>query len=190
MTTGGTDRLDRVEALLAQIAESQARTQQNVEELSVGLRETRAIADSNARAVQAWESRIEEGIADAEEVSTSMAASTNEQLSSSITDTVAMISDLGRQQAETDQRFNILLEEARADRREWRQHREESSQQFNTLIEEARADRQEWRQKFDEQVAVMQSDRQSNANQFEAALELIRGLFLEIQELWREFRAG
>lgn len=151
-----TERLDRIEAILAQVAESQQRTQ--------------AICESNARAIQAWETRIEDGIADAEEVSTSMAASTNEQLSSSIADTVAMIGDLGRQQgqmmqqqAETDQRFNVLLEENRTDRKEWRQ-------------------------KFDEQIAQMQSDRLSHANRFQAMQEILQSHLLEIQRLARDIQ--
>ncbi|PSB05680.1 hypothetical protein C7B76_31020 [filamentous cyanobacterium CCP2] len=47
------DRLDRVERIL--------------ETLAVELRETRAIVDSNARSIQAWEARIEENRTEAEE---------------------------------------------------------------------------------------------------------------------------
>jgi chaperonin cofactor prefoldin len=39
-----------------------------------------------------------------------------QQLRASIDDTVAMIADLARQQQDTDQRFTIYLEDARADR--------------------------------------------------------------------------
>jgi hypothetical protein len=39
-----------------------------------------------------------------------------QQLRVSIDDTVAMIADLARQQQDTDQRFTIYLEDARADR--------------------------------------------------------------------------
>jgi|GEM_PF-1380829 len=45
-------RLDRIESILARVAEQQA-------ELQSELRETRAIADSNARSIQAWESKFE-----------------------------------------------------------------------------------------------------------------------------------
>ena len=78
--TYSSDRLDRVEQLLATVAESQARTQIIVEQNAAGLRETRAIADSNARAIEAWSSRIEDGIAEAEEVSSSMSANTNRRV--------------------------------------------------------------------------------------------------------------
>ena len=107
--TQSTDRLDRIEALLATVAESQAATQANLEA-------TRQITDSNARAIEAWSSRIEEGIAEAEEVSSSMSANTNRRMEDAIADTVQLIGNLGNQLAETDQRFNTLLEEARADR--------------------------------------------------------------------------
>lgn len=43
-------------------------------------------------------------------------STTDDMIRSSITDVVEMISDLGRQQQETDQRFNTLLADARADR--------------------------------------------------------------------------
>ena len=128
--TQSTDRLDRIEALLATVAESQARTEANlsrteqlVAQNAAGLRETRAIADSNARAIEAWSSRIEEGIAEAEEVSSSMSANTNTRMEDAIADTVQMIANLGQQQQEamhrhqeTDQRFEVFLAEARADR--------------------------------------------------------------------------
>ena len=127
--TQSTDRLDRIEALLATVAESQARTEANlsrteqlVAQNAAGLRETRAIADSNARAIEAWSSRIEEGIAEAEEVSSSMSANTNTRMEDAIADTVQMIANLGQQQEamhrhqEADQRFEMFLAEARADR--------------------------------------------------------------------------
>ena len=128
--TQSTDRLDRIEALLATVAESQARTEANlsrteqlVAQNAAGLRETRAIADSNARAIEAWSSRIEEGIAEAEEVSSSMSANTNTRMEDAIADTVQMIANLGQQQQEAmhrhqeaDQRFEMFLAEARADR--------------------------------------------------------------------------
>ena len=128
--TQSTDRLDRIEALLATVAESQARTEANlsrteqlVAQNAAGLRETRAIADSNARAIEARSSRIEEGIAEAEEVSSSMSANTNTRMEDAIADTVQMIANLGQQQQEAmhrhqeaDQRFEMFLAEARADR--------------------------------------------------------------------------
>ena len=128
--TQSTDRLDRIEALLATVAESQARTEANlsrteqlVAQNAAGLRETRAIADSNARAIEAWSSRIQEGIAEAEEVSSSMSANTNTRMEDAIADTVQMIANLGQQQQEAmhrhqeaDQRFEVFLAEARADR--------------------------------------------------------------------------
>jgi hypothetical protein len=45
-----------------------------------------------------------------------------QQLRTSIDDTVAMIGDLARQQQETDQRFTIFLEDARADRQRSAEH--------------------------------------------------------------------
>ena len=57
-----------------------------------------------------------------------------------ITDTVQMIANLGQQQHETEQRFNTLLEEARADRQRAEQHKTEVDQRFGVFLAEARAD--------------------------------------------------
>ncbi len=133
--TQSSDRLDRVEALLATVAESQARTQIIVEQNAAGLRETRAISDSNARAIEAWSSRIEDGIAEVEEVSSSMAANINRRMEEAITDTVSMIANLGRQQQETDQRFEVFLAEARADRAEMRAAREANSTEHRAFTQ-------------------------------------------------------
>ncbi|HEY9878157.1 MAG TPA: hypothetical protein V6D29_06855 [Leptolyngbyaceae cyanobacterium] len=103
MTTGPTDRLDRIEAILAQVAESQQRTQQ--------------ITESNARAIEANSNAItqmREELQQADERS-------RQRLEETTADVVNMISGLGQQLEETDNRFNVLLEEARADRQEWQQ---------------------------------------------------------------------
>ena len=119
--TQSSDRLDRIEAIL------EANAQQLVE--------TRQIADSNARAIEAWGSRIEEGIAEAGEVSSSMAANTNRRMEEAIADTVGMIANLGRQQQETDQRFEVFLAEARADRAEMRAAREANSTEHRAFTQ-------------------------------------------------------
>ena len=140
--TLSSDRLDRIEALLATVAESNAASTQRLDrieaiqaETAVGLRETRAITDSNARAIEAWSSRIEEGIAEAEEVSSSMAANTNRRMEDAIADTVQMIAGMGRQQQETDQRFEVFLAEARADRAEMRAAREANATEHRAFTQ-------------------------------------------------------
>jgi hypothetical protein len=62
-----------MEALLATTIEGLARTGAN-------LARTEKIVESNARAIEAWGGRIEDGIAEAEEVSSSMSANTNRRL--------------------------------------------------------------------------------------------------------------
>jgi hypothetical protein len=136
------DRLDRIEAILAENAKQ--------------LVETRQITESNARAIEAWSSRIEEGIAEAEEVSSSMSANTNTRMEAAITDTVQMIANLGTQLAETDKRFNNLLEEGRADRAEMR------------------AAREQW-----------QLEAQANTTEHRAFTQNIQILLAEIARLWQ-----
>ncbi|MEA5449646.1 hypothetical protein VB780_13760 [Leptolyngbya sp. CCNP1308] len=119
--TYSSDRLDRMEALLASTIE--------------GLSRTEKIVESNARAIEAWGDRIEDGIAEAEEVSSSMAANTNRRMEEAITDTVQMIANLGQQQQETDQRFEVFLAEARADRAEMRAAREANSTEHRAFTQ-------------------------------------------------------
>ena len=165
--TYSSDRLDRVEALLATVAESQARTQIIVEQNAAGLRETRAIADSNARAIEAWSSRIEDGIAEAEEVSSSMAANTNRRMEEAITDTVQMIANLGQQQQESAQRAE--------------QHKAESDQRFEVFLAESRADRAEMRAAREQ----WQLETQANATEHRAFTQNIQVLLAEIARLWQ-----
>lgn len=147
--TYNSDRLDRMEALLATTIEGLARTEK--------------ITESNARAIEAWSSRIEEGIEEAEEVSSATAANTNRRMEDAIADTVTMIANLGQQQQETDQRFNNLLEESRADR-----------QRFDQLLEEARADRQR-----------ADRDRALNESEHRAFRETFQTMLAQIAQLWQ-----
>jgi len=148
-----TDRLDRMEALLASTIEGLARTETLIAE-------TWQITDSNARAIEAWSSRIEDGIAEAEEVSSSMVANTNRRMEEAITDTVTMISDLSRQQQETDQRFEVWLQDSRADRQRAEQR-----------------DR-EWQERFDQAM-------QANATEHRAFTQNTQMLLAEIARLWQ-----
>jgi len=168
--TQSSDRLDRIEALLATVAESNAASTQRLDRIEAGLEATQAglsrterIVESNARAIEAWSSRIEDGMAEAEEISSAMAANTNRRMEEAITDTVQMIANLGQQQQETDQRFNNLLEEARADR------------------QEARADRQ----RIDEALAKADRDRALNESEHRAFRETFQTLLAEIARLWQ-----
>jgi hypothetical protein len=161
--TESSDRLDRIEAILATVAESQARTEAN-------LARTEKIAESNARAIQAWDARITEGD-----------QRTQTQLETAIADTVAMIADMGRQQQETDQRFEVFLGEARADRQ-----RAEQRDQANA------DEHQEWRRRFDQQMAELRAAReqwqleaQANATEHRAFTQNIQVLLAEIARLWQ-----
>jgi chromosome segregation ATPase len=124
----GTDRLDRIEAILADVAESQRRTQQ-AQEVNTG-----AIAGLR-RSVQ--------------EVNTSI-GETNQQLRESIADIVELLTTLAEQQGqrhdEADQRFNNLLEDARADRQRSEERADANEREhqafresFQSLLAEIRA---------------------------------------------------
>lgn len=154
--TQSKDRLDRVEELLATLAQRNIEADQRLSRIEAGLERTWQVCESNARAIEAWSSRIEDGVAEAEEVGTSMAANTNQRMEEAIADTVQMIADLGRQQQETDQRFEVFLAEARADRAEMR------------------AAREQW-----------QLEAQANATEHRAFTQNIQVLLAEIARLWQ-----
>lgn len=126
--THSSDRLDRIEAILASVAESQSRAEQRNEEVDRRLTRIERVAESNARAIEAWSSRIADGEQQAQG-----------RLEAAIADTVAMIADLGRQQQDTDQRFEVFLQEARADRAEMRAVREQWQEQAQANTTEHRA---------------------------------------------------
>lgn len=166
MTTSN-DRLDRIEALLEA---SNIQHNREMEEIRAGLRETKAITESNARAIEAWSGRITES----EDASRSMVASTDQRLETAIADTVAMIADMGRQQQENDQRFEVFLQEARADRQRSAAEREEANQRFEVFLQDSRADRQ----RFDQAMAA-------NAAEHRAFTQNVQVLLAEISRLWQ-----
>ncbi|WOD37365.1 hypothetical protein [Nodosilinea sp. E11] len=158
--TYSSDRLDRIEAILAKNARQLVETRQLVESNAAGLQETRAITDSNARAIEAWGRRIEDGIAEAEAVSSSTAANTNRRMEEAITDTVQMIADLGRQQQAAIERSDQL--------------NAEHSQHFEVFLQDARADHQ----RFDQAIAA-------NSEEHRAFTQNIQVLLAEIARLWQ-----
>jgi hypothetical protein len=149
-----------MEALLASTIEGLARTESLIAE-------TRQVTDSNARAIEAWGGRIEDGIAEAEEVSSSLSANTNRRMEEAIADTVQMIANLGQQQQEAAQRAE--------------QHKAEADQRFEVFLAEARADRAEMR------AAREQSDRDRALNESEhrAFRETFQTMLAEIARLWQ-----
>ena len=168
-------------------AETRQEIKANIDDVSAmifeGLSETKTITDSNARAVQAWESRIQEGVEDSEEIASSMVAAFGQRIEDAIGNVLGIVGSLARrqdalaqQQQQTDLRFNNLLEEARADR----QQAQANAQRFNTLLEEAQADRQQV------QAAREQWQLQAQANDTEhrAFRQNIQVLLAEIARLW------
>ncbi len=193
--TASVERLDRIEAILAALAEGQAmfsagqqqmqaqlertqsqigstqaqleRTEAQVERTEAQLERTQAlvdstlaIANSNARAIEAWAARTEE-----------IAVDTEEATSSTRADLAVRIEDNAHNQGIDRVRFDAL--------------HEEHNQRFETLLEEARADRVAWRQSLDEQLAAMRCDRESNSTEHRAFTQNIQILLAEISRLWQ-----
>jgi hypothetical protein len=96
------DRLDRIEALL--------------EENSRQLAETRLLVDSNAKAIQAWEQRANTIEEEAEERATTINARLVDRIERDEDHYDEQIRRFDRLHTEHNQRFETLLQEARADR--------------------------------------------------------------------------
>ncbi|MBE7383862.1 MAG: hypothetical protein F6J95_020905 [Leptolyngbya sp. SIO1E4] len=79
---------------------------------------TQVQVDNNARAIEAATESISTLGNDIREGF----SQTRAELQASTADVVSMINDLAEQQNDTDQRFQVLLEEARADRSRMDQH--------------------------------------------------------------------
>lgn len=118
------DRLDRIEAILVSLAESQAAADQRLSRVEALQVLTQQQIDSNARSIAAWENRFTEIEEDTQETTSSTRADLSRQIN-----TLASVMD-------------GLVRERRDDRVEDRQRWEENNQRFNNLLEEARADRQ------------------------------------------------
>ena len=116
------DRLDRVETILTAIAEQQQRTQVQIDRNVQGLAELRSEILSLGERQEAADQRLRESIESTNQRLQTSIESTNQQLQASIGDVVSIMGDLAEQQNETDQRFQVLLEEARADRSRMDQH--------------------------------------------------------------------
>ena len=161
--TQSTDRLDRIEALLATVAESNAastarmdrleanlarteaslsRTEQVAARTEANLARTEKIVESNARAIEAWGARIEEVQIETEEATSSTSA-----------DLAVRIEDNAHNQGIDRVRFDAL--------------HEEHTLRFNNLLEEARA------------------DRVRNETEHRAFRETIQTMLAEIARLWQ-----
>lgn len=164
--TQSSDRLDRIEAILANVAERQQAAERWHEFFQIDLeamRQRQEQADVNLR----------ESISDTVTMIVDLAEQQQE--------TDQRIDVLRQQQTETDQRFNTFLEDARADRQRadereertrqrldaLRQQQVEADQRFNILLEEAR------------------EDRRRNEQEHSAFVENMRTMFLEITRIWQ-----
>ena len=153
--------------------------------------ETRAITDSNARAIAANASAIAELRVTTTQQGEQMARQ-NEQMLEGISEVVSMVGELAAQQearhAESDQRFNNLLADARADRQRIDQaladaqidreradqNHAEAMQRIDQALEEARADRERG-----------DRDRAINENEHRAFRETFQTLLAEVARIWQ-----
>ena len=75
--TGNGDRLSRIEAILEALAQRSVEADQRMTRIEQAIDETRKIADSNARAIQAWSLTIESDRVDREEADSELRVDIN-----------------------------------------------------------------------------------------------------------------
>ncbi|WP_017302646.1 hypothetical protein [Nodosilinea nodulosa] len=153
-------QVERTQTQLERTEAQVERTQAQLEKTQIQVDSTLAIASSNARAVEAWATRIEEVAIDTEEATSSTRA-----------DLSVRIEDNAHNQGIDRVRFDEL--------------HEEHNQRFEALLEEARADRLAWRQSLDEQLVEMRRNRESNDTEHRAFTQNIQILLAEISRLWQ-----
>jgi chromosome segregation ATPase len=159
--------LDEIRDILAQTAKQQAENSaaiarlesaltQTRERIEAGFSRTQELIESNARAIQTWESRINEVEEESQERDSQQAVD---------------IQTIGRM-------FWSAVEQQRSDRRQWQerweQQQQEWGQRFDNLLQEARADRQQ-----------MQEAREANEAEHRAFTQNSQVLLAEIARLWR-----
>ncbi|MEM9151819.1 MAG: hypothetical protein AAGB19_15375 [Cyanobacteria bacterium P01_F01_bin.3] len=111
-------------------------------------------------------------------------ASTND---AAIRELTANVDRVTTATAEGNQRFEVLRQDAIADRREL-------SQRFDDLADQMNADRRATRQHFDEMASELKADRSQNQQHFDelaaqmnrdraAQTEILQGLLLELSQM-------
>lgn len=163
-----TERLDRIEAILAANAEQQAAN-------------TQAIAANAERQAQNTEGLIRvradieamlEGISNL-----AVLAEGNEQ---SIARLEKLVEANTQTSAANATRFDVLSADAKADRQRATAERLAWQAKSDELDAKDRADRLEWRAGFDEVIAVANADRRQADARHEAQQEIIQTLLLEL----------
>ncbi|NET31373.1 MAG: hypothetical protein F6K19_05145 [Cyanothece sp. SIO1E1] len=183
-------RFDRIQHQIESIAVGarQAFREQSEDVVSTinsvveGLAETRNIAESNARSIQANSSTG----ADNQRAIASLATEVRQTFRDQAEDVVSMISDLAGQQAfltEQQSRLNQVttdsFEAIKEDFQQVATNQKTTDQQIQVLVEEGRADRL----KASEQ-------RQANETEHQAFRENIQRLLLDIQRIWQQLNGG
>ena len=223
MTNGTEDRLSRIEAILERTAERQAENTAAISELRQAqerthrqAEETEELADSNAQAIGRAQSLLETTIHGIERERAAI-AEFRQVMADNFGDTYQILDGIVRQveqntahaqalqaeQEEWSQRFDNLLNDARADRQRMDERQREWNDRFDNLLEDARADRQrmdeqqrewndrfdarqrEWNDRFDEQLARFDERTAANEAEHNAFRQNIQVLLAEIARLWQ-----
>ena len=153
---------------------------QGIAELRQGVVETRQICDSNARSLEAMQSRID-GSFDLHERMMQIALEDRQQWREQRQSLIERYGEIADEQEDTRQSVQNLLEDARADRRASEQELQANQQELQafretikTLLQDARADRQ-----------ASAQDRQANEQEHKAFREIVRSMLAEIAQIWQ-----
>ena len=178
---------------------------QGIAELRQGVVETRQICDSNARSLEAMQSRID-GSFDLHERMMQIALEDRQQWREQRQSLIERDGEIANEQDDTRQSIQNLLEDARADRRASEQVHLKFEQSIQNLLEDARADRQarehdrlanqQELQAFRETIETLlqdaradrqasAQDRQANEQEHKAFREIVRSMLAEMAQIWQ-----
>lgn len=160
-------RLTRIEQLQAQNA-------LEIAQLRAGIAETRKIADSNARSIQALGNTVTDDRAERKEIESEFQVGLN-----AIRQTLNQTSELQQ----------TLLNLQIRDRDEWRQQRADVNQQIQALIDNQNQDRQTWRQQIQSSIETQNRDRQDwrqQSNEINQQIQLLIDSQNQDRQAWRQ----
>ena len=158
-----TDRLDRVEELLAQTAERLDQTSERLDQTSERLDQT-----SERLALT-----VEQQVKNTTDIDTLLGAVSSNEVG--VRELSVDVRSLTTAIGESNQRFDVLRLEAVEDRQETRQL-------FNDAVDQMERDRARFAQRFEAVIAQAEADREENRRRFNAQQENIQRLFVRANQ--------
>ena len=158
---------------ITELRQTQSENLVAIAELRQGLSETRQICDSNARSLEAMQSRID-GSFDLHERMMQIALDDRQQWREQRQGLIERYGEIADEQDDTRQSIQNLLEDARADRLAREQERLANEQEHQAFRESL----QTWLQEA-------HAERLANEQEHKAFREIVRSMLAEMAQIWQ-----